>query len=123
MQLIWQSSFTMERQRQGIAREIHRPARKIFPRRRFVVKVLHDYMQTDLVDMSNYSRQNKGYKGILMVWNMFLKQVFVEPLKSKTGAEVTEAFERILRRTTPPKNLQSDKGLEYYNSNFSKLMS
>ena len=48
-----------------------------------MVKGLYDYMQTDMVDMLNYSRQNKGYKWILVVLNMFSNRLLLNPSIAK----------------------------------------
>lgn len=54
--------------------------------------------------------------------NTFSKFVWAEPLKTKTGVEVTRAMAKILASTTPPKNLQVDDGKEFYNASFLALM-
>ena len=48
----------------------------------------------------------------------------MEPIKTKTGKAVTEAFERILKRSQgrQPQNLQTDAGKEFYNKHFQALM-
>ena len=112
----------MEGERQAIYRELHRPARKIFPCRKFDMRSLNDSWQSDLIDMQNYSRLNKGYKYILVAINNFSKFAYVEPLKSKSGPELSQAFERILKRAPVPRNLQTDKGLEYFNQHFKRLI-
>ena len=78
--------------------------------------------QADLADYSKYSRDNKGYKYILAVIDAFTKFAYVEPLKTKEGVEVCAAFEKILKRATPPKNLHVDQGTEFYNKHFKTLM-
>jgi L-rhamnose mutarotase len=48
---------------------------------------------------------------------------YAEPVKQKTGEEVTAAFETILDRSGHiPKNLQTDAGTEFFNVKFQKLM-
>lgn len=104
-----------------VVEEIHKPARINFMRRRVIIKGLNDLFQADLVDMKEYSRENKGYKYILVVINCFSKFVWALPLKTKTGTEVTRAMEKILKEVSP-KNLQTDAGLEFFNQHFQKLM-
>lgn len=107
----------------GLVRELHKPARKNYPRRRVTIKGLNDLWQADLIEMIPYARLNKGYSYILTCINAFSKFGYVEPLKSKSGEEVTEAFKKILKRVdTPPNNLQTDMGKEFYNKHFSLLM-
>lgn len=104
-----------------IVEEIHRPARINFKRRRVILKSLNDLFQADLVEMIPYSKENKGYKYILVVINCFSKFVWALPLKNKTGVEVSRMMEKILKKQTP-KNLQTDAGLEFFNKDFKKLM-
>ena len=55
----------------------------------------------DLVDMQKYSKQNKHYKYLLTVIDVFSKYVWVIPLKTKTGLEVANAFRRIFKERKP----------------------
>lgn len=111
----------MEKERRAIYEELHRTARVRYPRRRFEARDISDFWQSDLIDMQNFSRLNKGYRYILVVVNVFSKYAYVEPLKTKAGSDVTEAFEKILKRAEPPRNLLTDQGLEYYNKQFKRL--
>ena len=46
----------------------------------------------DLVDMSQLSKLNNGYKYLLMVIDVFSKYGCIVPLKSQTGREVVDVF-------------------------------
>lgn len=110
--------------KRDVVNEIHAPARKNFRRRRVVLKGIRDLFQADLVDMIKYSKDNKGYKYILTVINAFSKFGWAIPLKNKTGKEVTKAMNSIFseKKLNIPRNLQTDNGLEFYNSDFKNLM-
>lgn len=112
----------MDKERLGIIDEIHKPARRRFPRRRVQIRGLDDSFQADLVDLKSLSRSNNGFCYILMVINCFSKFAWAEPLKTKSGAEVRNAMARILAKTTPPRNLQVDMGKEFYNAPFQELV-
>lgn len=43
-------------------------------------------------------------------------------LKKKTGSEVKEAFESVLRESQIPENLQTDAGKEFFSKSFQALM-
>lgn len=106
-----------------LADELHSGARRNFPRRRVIVKSIDDLFETDLIDMSKYSRQNKGFKFILVLINCFSKFVWVRPLKSKGADDVVCAMNDILKSIKyKPSKLNSDHGKEYYNSKFKALM-
>ena len=78
----------------------------------------------DLIEVINISKSNRGYRYLLTVVDVFLKYAWVEPVKSKTGHNVTIAFEKILKRSQgcQPQNLQTDDGKEFYNKHFQALM-
>lgn len=102
--------------------ELHKPARVKFKRRRTIVRGLNDLFQTDLIEMVPYAPVNKGYRYILMVIDVFSKKLWARPIKRKTAEEVTKSMREILAETGPIKLLQSDDGREYFNRQFSELM-
>ena len=99
---------------------LHKPKRKVFPRSRVVVTDKNVQWQADLVDLQNYSRFNKGQKYLLTVIDVFSKYAWVIPLKTKSGIEVTEAFQSIFEKDFPS-NIQTDNGKEFKNSELQKL--
>lgn len=102
-----------------VAQELHAPARRRYPRRRVVIKGFNDLFQADLVDMNNYP--DKGFKYILTVIDCYSKYLWAVPVKTKNGSDVTAAMTGVLRERAP-KNLQTDRGTEFYNSQFKALM-
>lgn len=109
--------------KEDVVNELHKPARKIFRRRRVVVKGLNDLWQADLVEMIPYWKFNKGYRYMLVVINVFSKYVWIEPIKSKSAKDVVLAMRIIIQKAKDtPKNLQTDMGKEFFNKEFQKLM-
>lgn len=109
--------------KEEIVQELHRPIRKKYPRRRVIIKGLDDLWQADLIEMQLYTRENKGFRYIFVVIDCFSKYVWCVPLKDKTAKCVSDAMKSVLitsKRT--PKNLQTDLGKEFYNSQFSHLL-
>ena len=78
----------------------------------------------DLIEVGNIARYNRGYQYLLTVVDVLSKYVWVEPVKSKTGKDVTAAFEKILKRSDErqPLKLETDDGKEFYNKTFQALM-
>src|SRR6266566_1742632 len=111
----------MDEKRQ-VARELHAPARRHYPRRRTVIKGYNDLFQADLLEMIPYARENRGYRYILMVIDAYSKYLWAAPVKRKGGKDVTEAMEQILSEGRVPQNLQTDHGREFYNPDFRQLM-
>ena len=107
-----------------LADELHKPIIRNFPKRRVIVHNVDDIWCSDLVDMQKLSKWNKGYKYLLMVLDLFSKYGWIVPLKTKTGLEVSKAFESIFKKVkvSKPKKLWVDKGEEYYNKNVKDLL-
>ena len=106
---------------EGLANELHKPIKRNFRKRRVIAHNVDDIWCSDLVHMQKLSKWNRGYKYLLMVLDLFSKYGWIVPLKTKTGLEVSKAFERILEKNKP-KMLWVDKGKEYYNKNVLDLL-
>lgn len=107
----------------AVAEELHRDARRNYPRRRVSVRGLDETWQADLVDMSAYARYNDGYKFLLTIIDIFSKFAWAVPTKSKSGKDVTAAMKSVLAKGgRVPKKLHVDRGKEFYNSEFKTLM-
>lgn len=103
--------------------EIHKQARKNFPRRKFVQKGINDTWQIDLVEMIPFSKENSGYKYLLTVIDTFSKYAYAEAVKSKSAYDVVNAMKVVFKTAkTNPSNIQSDQGKEFFNSSFTELM-
>lgn len=111
-------------EKQQIVEELHRSARKNFPRRSYVMRGINETFQADLIEMQPWADQNRGHRYILMVIDVFSKRAWAKPLKNKTGPEVTKAMEEILDANSQqiPQNMHTDLGKEFYNVHFQRLM-
>jgi len=101
---------------------LHKPIRTKFQRRKVFSKGIANLVQADLVDLTIIVRYNDGYRFLLTATDVFTKMAWVIPLKTKSGREVASAFDRILkdRRFNM---LQTDKGTDFMNVHFRRLMS
>ena len=85
-------------------------------------KQVDDIWNADLVEMSPYSRSNSGYKYVLTVIDVLSKYGWIVPLKTKTGKEVTMAFQKLFTTTNAfPSRLWKDKGTEFYNQQLKRV--
>ena len=80
-----------------LADELHKPIKRNFTWRRVVVNHIDEIWCSDLVEMQQFSKWNKGYRYLLMVLDVFSKYGWIVPLKDKKGETVTEAFKTILK--------------------------
>lgn len=100
---------------------LHKPARRRFRRNPTIVDNVDEQWQADLVDMQAFVKENKGFKYLLTVIDIFSKFAWVVPLKTKKGSEVKEAFQTIFRQRIPVK-LQTDQGREFVNEDVKKYL-
>ena len=107
-----------------LIKELLKPKRRRFRRRPVLAGGGIDSIWTaDLLDIHQYARQNKGYKFILVVLDVFSRFAWARPLKNKSGKEVANALKNIIevdRRR--PKKLWTDEGTEFYNVDVSRVL-
>ena len=99
---------------------LYKPSRRKFVRNPYILLGIDDFWQSDLIDLPMMSHDNRGNKYILVVIDAFSKFLWLVALKTKTGNEVTEKFESILKSQRVPRNLMTDKG--FVSTSFHKLM-
>lgn len=73
------------------------------------------------MDMQNVFKENDGYKYLCVIIDCFTKFVWVKPLRTKSAESVVKALSLLLM-TERPKLLQADKGSEFFNKKFSKML-
>ena len=71
------NNFTM----QDLSEELNKPVITKFERKKIIVNHIDEIHSCDLVDMSKYSRLNRGYKYIFTNIDIFLKFAWSFPLK------------------------------------------
>ena len=76
----------------------------------------------DLADMQLISRQNKGYRFLLCVIDLYSKYAWVVPIKDKKGETLVAAFQKILKSGRKPNKIWVDRGSEFYNVKMDKFL-
>ena len=71
---------------------LHKTRKKRFPMSRYFVRKPNLQFQADLVDYSKFSSHNEGYKYMLMIMDLFTRQAWAFPLRTKSGSEVARIF-------------------------------
>lgn len=112
----------MSYEKRQVVEELHRNARKNFTRRKTVMYGIADTFQIDLVEMIPFAKQNRSYKYILTVIDIFTKFAWAFPVKTKSARDVTYAMNKLFQMGHIPKNIHSDQGKEFYNSEFKELL-
>jgi len=104
-----------------LAKELHKPITRKFKRCTVYVSNTNKIWSADIMDKSKLSEQNKGFKYLLNVIDLFSKYVYSIPLKSKSQHEVANAFEKLFINNKPDK-LWTDQGSEFINKIFKKFL-
>ena len=112
----------MDHQKKVVVEELHKPARRNYQRRKFDMRGIDETWQADLVEMQPYARENKDYRYMLTVIDVFSKYAWAVPVKRKSADNVIAAMKLVLSQDRAPTNLQTDRGKEFYNSSFQNLM-
>ena len=103
------------------AKELHKPIIRKFKRRKVIVHKIDEIWSADLVDMRHFSKQNKQFKYLLTVIDIFSKFAWAIPLKTKTGKELIQSFQKLIKKRKPNK-LWTDAGKEFVNKEFKKFL-
>ena len=98
------NNFTME----NLSQELNKPTINKFERQKVIVNLINEIHSADLVDMSQYSKMNKGYKYIFTNIDVFSKIAYAFPLRSKKIQDIKPCFEKIFEKNKP-KYIWSDK--------------
>lgn len=106
-----------------LVEELHRGARRNYPRRKTRMRGIHDTIQADLVEMIPHARANRNMKYILVAINIFSKKAYARPIKSKSGPDVMQALKSILDSLGHPiRLLHVDMGKEFYNKSVQRML-
>ena len=84
-----------------LSEELNKLVINKFPRKKIIVNYIDEIHSCDLVDMQKYSRMNKGYKYIFTNIDIFSKQTWSFPIKSKKISDIKPCFEKIFKERKP----------------------
>ena len=98
------NNFTVE----NLSNELNKPTIQKFERQKVIVNHINEIHSTDLVDMTQYSKINKGYKCIFTNIDVFSKYAYAFPIKSKKIQDIKSCFEKIFEKNKP-RYIWSDK--------------
>ena len=79
-----------------------------------------EILSIGLAEFSDYKvSNNKGYRYIFIIIEIFSKDLWASPLKNKNNQTIPKEFWNILTKSKrkPPK-IESNRGVEFYNKTF-----
>ena len=110
-------------QNQQLAEERHKPIVRKFEKRKVHIAFKDNIWGVDLADMQLLSKYNQGTRFLLCVIDIFSKYAWIVPLKDKKDISIVKAFQIILKQSNrKPNKIWVDKGSEFYNAYFKKLL-
>lgn len=93
---------------------LHRRAVRRYPRMVTLAPGLHTEWQADLADFQRLSKENQGFKYLLVCIDTLSRQLFAEPVKSKSPDDMIASFDRLFSRVSIlPWKLKTDAGKEF----------
>ncbi len=100
---------------------LHATKLQKYKRNKVVVNSINEQWQTDLVDMSAFTKANSSFKYIVTVIDLFSKFAWAFPAKKKTPECIIAGFEKIFTKIRPL-SIQSDQGTEFCNAKFKSFL-
>ena len=100
-------------------KELHKPARRNFPRAPVMVKGIDDTWAIDLVDMGFHNnekviQENQGLKYMLTCIDVLSKYAWAVPMKTKDADTALAAIKHIIKESgRHPKKIYCDEGSEF----------
>jgi hypothetical protein len=106
---------------------LHRPVRKKYTMKKVIVGGVNIQIQMDLIDMQEWSKENDGYRYILLAVDCFSRFAYAKGLKNKTGIETAQAVEEIIDEAEAHidrkiSKIQADQGTEFYNKHVKQFL-
>ena len=89
-----------------------KPPRKNYPTNKIIYNHIDEIWSIDLADMIDYKiSDNKGYRYIFVVIDIFSKYLWATPLKNKYSQSITNEFSNITTTSKrKPLKIESDRG-------------
>ena len=113
------SAFNNEK----LAEKLHKPIIRKFKKRIVYSGLKDNIWGDDLADTQLISKFNKGFGFLLCFIDIFSQYAQVVPLKDKNGVSNVNAFHKVLDKSgRKPNKMWVDKGSEFYNNYFKKLL-
>ena len=99
-------------------KKIYTPSsKKIHETNKTMIKSIDDTWSSDLLDMNDYGpKNNRGYRYILVVIEIFSEFGWTTPVKNKYAQSITDAISQIVKTSKrKPNLLETDDGKEFVN--------
>ena len=101
-----------------------KPSKKNYITNKTDVYFIDDIWYLDILDLKDYGAENnKGYRYVLVIIDIFSKFGWTVPLKNKNARTIKDSFENILISSESKPNLfESDRDREFCNNIFQDFL-
>jgi hypothetical protein len=102
---------------------IHKRRIANFKRNSVIAQYPDHNWQADILFLQDIATFNDNKPCMFVCIDVVSRYAWAEPMKSKKGTETAKAFEKIMTKAgRQPEKLQTDKGSEFYNKDFKKIL-
>lgn len=102
---------------------LHREYKKPRVFNPFYVHKRREQVQADLIEIGQIAKENDGVRYLLLLIDIFTKWIWIYPLKTKKGQEVSGVMKDWLQSLQDvPKILLTDRGTEFMNQQVQQLL-
>ena len=98
----------------------NKPPKNYYPTNKIVYNNINEIWSIELADFSDYKTSNhKGFRYIFILIDNYSNCLWAIPLKNNYSQTITNEFSNILISSKRnPLKIESDRGVEFYNSIF-----
>ena len=101
-----------------------KPPKKYYATNKTDVYYIDDTWSLDILDRKDYgTKNNRGYRYVLVIIDNFSKYGWTVPLKNKNSQTIKDSFENnLISSKRKPNLIQTDRGKEFYNNIFQDFL-
>ena len=100
-----------------------KPPKKNYSTEKTDVYHFDDIWSLDILDLRDYgSKNNRGYRYVLVIKDNFSNFGWTVPLESKNAQTIKDSFENIIIISKKPGLIESDRGKEFFNNIFQDFL-
>ena len=92
---------------------MHRKMVRKFKRNKVQVDHIDEQWDVDLMDMTDYAKENDGIKYVLMAIDIFSRYAWAVPLVNKQASTIKKGIDELVKKGRRPNKIRTDPGGEF----------
>ena len=105
-----------------LANELHKQILRKFKKWKIYSFFRDNIWGVHLANIQSLSKYNKGIKYLLCAIDLFSKYAWIVSKKGSRGFSIVNAFQKVISKGRKPSKIWVDKGDEFYNNLFKRLL-